>query len=72
MSHLLKEELDKKHPDYSCIGYMRRRKQGISGMDHDGGHRGNARDIREQKKIYQHQRRCKLKRELRQEELSNT
>ena len=59
--HRLKEELDKKHPDYSLIGYMRRMKQGVPGMEHDGGHRGNARDVRESKKARGRERRAKLK-----------
>ncbi len=34
--------------DYSSLNFMKRLKVGL-GMDHDGGHRGSARDIREAK-----------------------
>lgn len=36
-------------PNYSVMGYLARRRHGVNGMEHDGGHRGNARDIRETK-----------------------
>lgn len=36
-------------PDYSYMGYVARQRHGVKGMDHDGGHRGNARDIKEAK-----------------------
>jgi hypothetical protein len=36
-------------PNYSLMGYRARMKHGVPGMDHDSGHRGNAKDIREVK-----------------------
>lgn len=38
-------------PNYSYMGYVARTRHGVEGMEHDGGHRGNARDIRETKKF---------------------
>lgn len=36
-------------PNYSTLGYRARSRQGVSGMEHDGGHRGSAKDIKETK-----------------------
>lgn len=36
-------------PNYSVMGYLARRRHGAHGMEHDGGHRGNAQDIKEAK-----------------------
>lgn len=36
-------------PNYSVMGYLARVRQGVPGMEHDGGHRGNSRDIKEAK-----------------------
>ena len=36
-------------PNYSRMGYVARIRHGVSGMEHDGGHRGNAKDIKETK-----------------------
>ena len=36
-------------PDYSRMGYAARIRHGAEGMEHDGGHRGNAKDIKEAK-----------------------
>ena len=36
-------------PNYSVMGYVARSLHGVSGMEHDGGHRGNAKDIKETK-----------------------
>lgn len=36
-------------PNYSRMGYLARLRHGVSGMEHQGGHRGNAKDIRETK-----------------------
>ena len=36
-------------PNYSIMGYLARSRHGVSGMEHDGGHRGNAKDIKETK-----------------------
>ncbi len=38
-------------PNYSYMGYVARTRHGVEGMEHDGGHRGNARDIRETKAL---------------------
>jgi len=45
--------------NYSYLNYMRRQKYGL-GYDHDGGHKGSARDIREIKAIQHRQERRKL------------
>jgi hypothetical protein len=49
--------------DYSHLNYCARRRAGLS-MDHDGGHKGSARDIKEAKTHYRRQRRCIEKREV--------
>ncbi len=36
-------------PNYARMGYLARLRHGVPGMEHDGGHRGNARDIKEEK-----------------------
>lgn len=36
-------------PNYSVMGYLARVRHGVVGMEHDGGHRGNAKDIKETK-----------------------
>jgi hypothetical protein len=36
-------------PNYSVMGYLARMRHGVEGMEHDGGHRGNAKDIKETK-----------------------
>ncbi len=50
--------------DYAYLNYCARRRAGLS-WDHDGGHKGSARDIREIKAIKRRQRRCAEKREVR-------
>ena len=45
--------------DYSYLNFMRRWRNGLS-FDHDGGHKGSARDIREIKAIRHRQERRKL------------
>lgn len=49
-----KEQSDKNFkesggPNYSLMGYLARVRHGVSQMEHDGGHRGNAKDIKETK-----------------------
>jgi hypothetical protein len=34
-------------PNYSLMNYRRRQATGTEGMEHDGGHRGSAKDVRE-------------------------
>jgi hypothetical protein len=46
--------------DYSTLNFMRRWRAGLGFSDHDGGHRGSARDIREIKDIRRRQERRKL------------
>jgi hypothetical protein len=36
-------------PNYSYLGYTARTRHGVEGMEHDKGHRGNAKDIKETK-----------------------
>lgn len=36
-------------PNYSIMGYLARGRHGVPGMEHDGGHQGNAKDIKETK-----------------------
>lgn len=36
-------------PNYSVMGYLARMRHGVEGMEHDNGHRGNAKDIKETK-----------------------
>lgn len=36
-------------PNYSLMGYIARMRNGVEGMEHDNGHRGNAKDIKEAK-----------------------
>jgi hypothetical protein len=36
-------------PSYSTMGYLARIRHGVPGMEHDGGHRGNAADIKQAK-----------------------
>lgn len=36
-------------PNYSLMGYIARIRHGAAGMEHDGGHQGNAVDIKQAK-----------------------
>lgn len=53
--------------DYRYKMFCSRMKQGVQGMDHDGGRRGSAKDVREQKTIEVRKARRKHERNLRKE-----
>lgn len=48
--------------DYSFLTYRARSRAGVQGMDHDGGHKGSAKDIREEKTLRRRQERRQLNR----------
>jgi hypothetical protein len=54
-------------PNYSIMGYLARLRHGVEGMEHDGGHRGNAKDIKEAKTARKRTERRILNNAVRQE-----
>lgn len=65
-NHRRSQKCDTGGFNYSFMNFVRRFKRGL-GADHDGGHRGSARDIREAKRQVTREERRKLDRQLSKE-----